>query len=386
MGLAGTSDWRVALVQPLGANDHYQQDKLNVRRIEQQKDWFCGAACSVMFTEFFNVVWDQVGAYSRIHDRQRFQVERLYSDPKGIADFLNSALAGQLAAPIADSNPVDAKSALDAILRCIRYLKFPAICLTHNGDHWIVVDGIRYVERIDGSKDYIGVYAQNPWYNLSPNLYIDIDEFIANWITPNTWGVQWLNRRVIMSDGNTVALAGNRIASLGMRQIPVRLADLGGGAFHIDPTSLALNALRSQGFNSIRPIAGGGAPVREPVRVLEAGSDRYYWIVALDATGVPEFEDFVYAAISEDGQRLFEVAQLARQLNIPTLEEAKLDLGNSNPGKTVVVEPQVKWARRFVTPSRFDVYYDATVDGAAIYYLRTGRSVSSLDMPRTGGG
>ncbi|MHC2531900.1 hypothetical protein [Bradyrhizobium diazoefficiens] len=375
---------RVALLQPLADSDQYQESRLKVDRIEQERDWYCGAACAVMFTEFFQVDWDQTQAYAKIHDPARFEIEQLYSDPSGIARFLNTVLAEKLSVRIAECDPPDAKTTLDSILRCLRRLELPALCLTHGGDHWIVVEGIRYIEHLDGSKDYIGVYIQNPWYNFSPNAYVDVDEFVGNWITPNVWGRQWLNKRIVMSDGDATAIAENRISPVGNRQIRAAVTVSVGSP--PDPTSLALRAVRAHGFTSIRATAGGGATVRAPVRVSDTDSRTFYWIVMLDASDVAEFQAFVYAAVSEDGQKLFEVARSGRQLDIPTIDETRQDVARLKPGRAIVVDEQLRWGKHFMTPSRFDVYYNVTVDGEQFFYLRNRTLVSSLEAPRRAGG
>lgn len=377
-----SSSGHVALLQPLADSDSYQENRLDINRIEQEKDWYCGAACAAMFTGFFEVISNQKDAYTRIHDPTRFETEQLYSDPIGIAGFLNSVLVDKLSVRITDCDLPDAKTTLDAILRCLRQLRLPALCLAQGGDHWIVVEGIRYIEHHDSSKDYIGVYMQNPWYNFSPSAYVDIDEFVTSWIKPNAWGRKWLNKRIVMSDGNAIVIAENRISPVGSRQTrPPVTASVGAP----DPISIALNAVKAHGFASIRATAGGGAPVHAPVRVNDTDSRTYFWIVVLDATQVSEFQDFVYAAVSEDGQRLFEIARFEKQLDIPTITEARRDVAASSP-RAIIADEQVRWSRHFLTPSRFDVYYHVKVGGELFFYLRNRKLVSSLDNQRKAGG
>ena len=357
----------------------FQEDRLPVDRIEQTRDWFCGAACACMTTHFFGQDWDQAKAYGLIHDAARFAREQLYSDPVGMAGFINQILKDKIGFQISEFDAVTAQDAADNILRCCRYLKIPAICLTHGGDHWIVVNGIRYSEASGGERSYIGVYADNPWYKIPANTYIDIGEFWEQWFTPNKWGQTWAGKRVLMSDGRNVPLTSNTVAGRSIRLMAILPAVTAKNALDV-----GVRALESHGFKSVRRIGGGGAPAREPLSVTSDCDGSRYWIVALDATETPEIGNFIYAALAADG-RLLQVATMGRELDIPAKNEVETDLRRMFQSATVSVGDTLKWGRHYQTPTRFDVYRDVAIGGDQKFYLRDMRIVDNLDMAVSGG-
>lgn len=356
------------------------EDRLRIQRFDQERTWYCGAACAAMFAKHFSKNIVQSDAYAQIHNAERFAVEYLYSDPRGIMDYLNQLALRPAQPEMIDFDALNAAGALDCILQNIRYRKWPSISLTKGGDHWIVVDGIRYAEEEAGARRYLGVYVQNPWKGTPPELYVDALEFSKEWLTPNQWGVAWLNKTVVMATGAPKRFRNN---SLVLQLSRIRSAPKMVSAQ--DPRHFAKSLLDEQGFAHIRLAAGGGAVVSTPLRVLDEDNASNYWIAPLDATENEQFADFIYVAISETGDRLFEIANMSVALNIPTASEAKQDLLQRFPDTAIDVEDQLRWSRSRMTPSRFDVYRRIQLGDRRLLYLKTGDVVESLAKQSAGG-
>ena len=357
---------------------HWMETRLHVSRVDQRKKWFCGAACAEMILEHFGLEIDQAEAYSQIHDRDRFQTERLYSDPQGLVEYINNQNDQTEMVDVVDITSEEDSEVIDDIFRVLMTNRTPAALLALGGDHWVVIDGVRYQDSLDGRRNYAGFYIQNPWKGSTPDLWVEIEEFGKRWIQPNKFGERWLGKLVLIAnpDGRR-RLVNNRFVDL--QRLP-------GSAVLDDPESSTLSLVQELGFQQFGPIAGGGAVVLEPLQVLNEDDSTSFHLVPLDAVANREFGDFVYVAVDDDSQKVLEISRLSEQLDIPTDEEALQGAQQVFPDANLVVEPEVYWRTRLGAVSRTDVYRKINVDGVTFYMLRDGTLQRSLELRPSYGG
>ncbi|MFM7859033.1 MAG: hypothetical protein ACKPCM_05450, partial [Pseudanabaena sp.] len=282
---------------------------LEISRFPQQRSYYCGPACAQMFLSLprFSISSPQQIAYDQIK-ALNIEPDKWYSDPFGLSKYISDILPDQLSSDIADVVTLtnQLQSALDQINYTVSFLEIPCILLTLAGNHWVVVDGIRYDEDPSGKKEIMAVRIRDPWTTSPDFSYVPITEFRQTHFLPIKIGDKWKDKYVILSHPT-----GSEILVTTQKDI----TPLGGGA-GTSPEDLAILNLELQGFENIKSIEGGGALVLSSVSVTGLDGASSYTIVPLDATQAKEFQDFVYVAIEQVTNALLEVANLSSCLQI----------------------------------------------------------------------
>lgn len=354
----------------------YRDVAADVERLEQQTSYFCGAACSAMVLKANGVIVTQPDAYASIHNSERFKIEKLYSDPKGIADFMNERLDGDInKISVCVSGSFEA--ALGLIFGSISFHGNAAIALVQDGNHWVVVDEIRVVETEQGEQRAIGVFVENPWYGRPPRAYVSIEEFELNWLRPNRWGVTWKDQFVSVG-----ALTSKRVAK--PMQLSRRTSMLH-AMTAADPLSVALARLGDHGFENLSEIQGGGAAVQGPVRVSDDVTSTYYWIVPIDGMRDKAFSDFLFAAIDDITGNVLEVAKMGSALDLLSEAETRQRLSILAPASHIGEVSELLWVRSPTTMSRFDVCRRVEVDGEQLLLTIDGIKPATVSQQSFGG-
>lgn len=351
--------------------------RADIERVEQKRAYYCGPACCQMVLSKQNIPCDQADAFSKIQAANK-EGDFWFSDPDGIASFLNSAKGASIPQTIKPFVTESFQEALDRILYTIDFLRLPCISLTLSGAHWVVIDGIRAKVTPDGKEESLGAYIENPWYNEAPNYYSSVDDLISSVLLPNKHGEQWKGQLVVISDDAATQV---RTAS------PALTAPKAGGVVTDNPKEAALLAVELHGFESVKPIAeGGGAPVLTTMEVTGLDGWPDYYLVPLDATGTKEFKDFIYAAIDKTSGKLLQISTLSSVLQIYSDKEMQRDLGQKFPGAKVTIDPQLYWKPCQELRSRFNVVRRFFLDNeAGKLLLPTGKVVDSLTEFSQGG-
>ncbi|WP_263337943.1 cysteine peptidase family C39 domain-containing protein [Albidovulum salinarum] len=357
---------------------YWMEARLDVARVDQRKKWFCGAACSEMILEHFALEIDQATAYEQIHDRERFKVERLYSDPQGIVDYLNAMNDSTEMIDVIDITSQNDSEVLDDIYRVLFAFQTPVALLALGGAHWVVVDGVRYRDDLDGRRQYAGFYIQNPWKGSTPSVWIEVDEFSSRWVQPNQFGQRWLGKIVLVATprgrrklSNLKLTRSELLPPTGERQAP---------------KDVALKELAALGFENMQEISGGGALVLRPVEVLNEDDGTRFQIVPIDAVLNREFSDFVYVCINDGNQRVLEISGMSEQLDIPSDVEALERFNQVFPNEEITIDPDIYWRARLGAVSKTDVYRKARVNSDDFFLLRDGTILRELEInPSVGG-
>jgi hypothetical protein len=351
----------------------FRENRIAVDRVEQKRSYYCGPACSQMFLGHYRIPCDQADAFDKIQQKD-VEPTAFYSDPTGIAAFLNST--GAVTVTIDFFQTTDFQALLNRINYTIEFLQMPCLLLSQAGGHWVVVDATRVNVDPTGHTDFLGLYIQNPWFNEVPDYYVTVAELQESVILPDTFGTKWKGQLVILSDNSTVPL----------KNVSPVTSVLHGGGADSSPAGLALQNLELQGFDNIRPIAaGGGAPVLKTLEVtgLDGASD--YLLVPLDGVNNKEFKDFIYAAIRKKDSQLLAVTTLGNALQIYSDEEMERDLKAKFPDKRIDIEPGFFWKSCFELRSRFNVVRKFKQDGVEKFLLPNGDVVDFLSDFTKGG-
>lgn len=334
------------------------EKKVMVDRYEQKLSFYCGAACSKMMLGKYGVHVNQREAYEKIHSRERFKTEKMYSDPDGISDYLNHMTPDSIDFVVDDYSTDSPIKIMQRIFYTISFLNMPVITLVDSGNHWVVIDGVRYTETTDGKREILGLYIKNPWFKTISPIYQSAKELIENKLRPNKWGKKWLSKLVIISDQRQPLLM----------DIPLRTPVLpiaGGGGSEV----VALSAMEQQGFVDVTPISGGGAAIYSDIQVKDINGTHVYTISILDAIRTAEWKDFVYLAYDLSGS-LLEIASFASVLEIPDDNETRLMANIRFNGMQLSIDPNYYYIESYFTTSRFDVYRKITVGGESYYMHR----------------
>lgn len=353
--------------------------RLAVKRVRQQKDWFCGAACSEMVFSFFGKSISQEAAYNAIHNEDRFTKELMYSDPAGIVSYINANNDDLQMLDTMEVSKEDVAIVLDAIFRAIYGGHFPVVALVQNGGHWIVVSGVRYSHTLEKTQLYSGVYVENPWRDSQPGVYIAMNEFTARWLTPNQYGVTWKDRLVILTDKRDQIRSANMYLTASDREFTT--ASLEGFT-----SSRISSSLSAHGFDKVGSIEGGGATVRRPVEVIDEDTRSGFTIFPMDFLKEQSFKNFVYVSIENSTGDLLEIMPMSDELNIPDDAEVMMAARLHYQGATISVDPKYYWRRSADIKFRIDVYRKLEVNGAPYFMLRDGRFTKELVDRRPFGG
>lgn len=336
------------------------EKRLDVVRYEQKLSYYCGAACSKMVLDKYDIYINQREAYNAIHNTARFPIEKMYSDPDGISEYLNHKTPNSIDFVVDDYSTKDAEEIIQRIFYTLSYLEMPVITLVDSGNHWVVIDGVRYTETTEGKRDIIGLYIKNPWFKTVSPIYQSADEFIKNKLRPNKWGSKWANKLVIISDQATSPLV-----NLPVRELQFVMA---GGGGQIVP---AQGILEQHGFIGATQIVGGGAAVYSDIEVMDLDGNHNYTISPLDALRTDEWKDFVYVAYSLSG-KLLEVASFSSVLDFPDDDEVALLAKDRFNVSSIEIDPKYYYIESYFTSSRFDVYRKLVVDNDTFYLHRNG--------------
>lgn len=343
--------------------------RADVARIEQKRAYYCGPACCQMFLGRYNVACDQSDAYEKIQASNK-ESEFYYSDPHGIASFLNSAEKQFTPNDISPFTTKNFQDLLDRLFYTLDFLKFPCITLTQSGAHWVVIDGFRAMVSSDGVTQSLGVYVENPWYNEVPDYYSSIDDMSSTLILPNKYGEKWKDQFVILSDDSKSQLKP---------VVPFPVAAKAGGAVSADPDDAALLAVSLHGFESVRPISsGGGAPVLQTMEITGLDGWNDYYLVPLDATKTPQFKDFVYAAIDKVSGKLLQIATLSKALQIYSANELQRDISYKFPKSKITILPGYFWKPSNELRSRFNVVRKFMLDSQQKIMCPSGKIIDTL--------
>jgi hypothetical protein len=355
-----------------------KEKRLQISRFVQQKTWYCGPACAQMFLSLppFSKPSPQQTAYDRIRTLA-IETDKWYSDPAGLSKYIDNVISENLSSDIVDlaTSSDQFQAALDQINYTISFLEIPCIALTLSGNHWVVIDGIRYDEDPSGKKEVTAVCIRDPWSTSPDFSYVTIAEFRQTHFLPNKIGKKWKDKYVILTQAPDQEL-------LVAKQKDI--TPLGGGAGD-SPEAIALLNLELQGFESIKPISGGGAPVLSPVSVTGLDGASSYTIVPLDATQTKEFQDFICVAIEQDTKALLEVANLSSTLQIYNDQEMNQRLQDLFPGKQFEIESGCFWKPSFELRSRLAVVRRFKLEGQTMFFLPDGTVSESLTEFSKGG-
>jgi hypothetical protein len=357
----------------------FKEKRLSVRRFPQQKSWYCGPACAQMFLSLpqFSIPSPQQVAYERIRALDA-EPDKWYSDPLGLSKYVSDVLPDKISPDIADIATVSDRfqTALDRINYTISFLEIPCITLTLSGNHWVVVDGIRYDEDPSGKKEITAVCIRDPWSTSPDFSYVTVSEFRQTHFLPNKIGERWKDKYVILTQPiNQVLLVANQ------KDIPLLGGGAGGG-----PEEVAILNLELQGFENVRPISsGGGAPVLLPISVTGLEGASNYAIVPLDATQTREFQDFIYVAIEQGTNALLEVANLSSALQIYNDREMNQRLQELFPGRQFEIENGYFWKTCFELRSRLVVARRFRIEDEQMFLLPDGTVAETLTDFTKGG-
>ncbi|HYW18882.1 MAG TPA: hypothetical protein VE956_06115 [Nodularia sp. (in: cyanobacteria)] len=352
----------------------FEDKRVDVKRVEQQRSFYCGPASSEMFLSHFNVPSIQAVAYEEI---QKFNVEPndWYSDPDGLAKYVSASLADNIFQDIDDYVSGTFEQALNKLYYTIAFLKIPCITLVLEGGHWVVVDGIRFKQEPNKEPEIVGFYVRDP-YPSSPDFsYVSLSEFSKSKFLPNKVGDKWKDKYVILSKQADQGLLGIKGKDI--------MPKAGGGAMD-DPVEIALQNLELQGFDKVAKVKGGGAAVLKPVEVEGLDGASSYTIVLLDATETPEFQDYIYVAIDKN-KALLETTTQRNALQIYNDDEMKIHLEQLFPGKTIKIIKGCFWKPSFELRSRLAVARRFNLDEKDMFLLPNGTVAESLTGFTKGG-
>ncbi|WP_374501482.1 hypothetical protein [Zoogloea sp.] len=363
------------------------------KRVEQQTSFFCGAACCKMLLDRVGVAVAQPNAYVAIHDTERFKTEELYSDPIGVSKYINDVTPNTIDFDVKAFDGTDPKSLLDEIYFTIRFLQIPCLVLVRQGNHWVVVHGVRVSEGADGSRAICGVFIQDPWYAQADNKYVAATEFLSGWLTPVKWGVTWKGKLLIISDGlNHNARTPPPLISGFGPLLPRQAVAATTNHYLAGVGSLgrinksAIDALTAHGFSEIVEIkSGGGADLLVPLDVTSIDGDDFT-IVPMDGVASSHFVDFVYVALSAANGALLEICRLERAIYIHSDDEALSVLSQRFPTAKIDITPGYFWKSSFRTMSRFSVFRKVLIDSQVRYLFTSGDVATTLDDDVVAGG
>ncbi|WP_310632613.1 hypothetical protein [Paraburkholderia sp.] len=348
----------------------FEDEMTPVQRLDQQTPYFCGAACAVMILRRYNVSTDQSSAYHVIHNDARFEIEKLYSDPKGMQEYLLEQLPAASYVPSINSGATFTE-ALSCIFNGISFANAPCAVLVHDGNHWVVVDGARILVNGRGDSAIVGVFVQNPTTGSTPECYVEADEFKKIWLTPNQYGRTWLNKFVTV--GSNTAEHGKPVNAISVVDLfAVKKNGLDETLATDDLIKMALGNLLANGFSDANAISGGGADVTQPIPVYDESDNFSHWIVPVDLTQDKTFSDFCYCALNTGSGALLEVARMDAALNVLNDKEVTALLANQFSGQVIDVRPRFYWIRSAYVLSRFDVVRLATVSGKQVSVFKGG--------------
>lgn len=352
----------------------FEDKRLNVIRIDQQRLFYCGPASSGIFLSHFNISSIQEVAYEEIQ-KLNTEPNEWYSDPDGLSKYISASLPDNIFDNIDNYVAVTFQDALDKLYYTINFLEIPCITLVLEGGHWVVVDGIRFRKEPDKEVEIIGFYIRDP-YPSSPDFsYVSLSEFSKSKFLPNKVGNKWKDKYVILSkeaDRKLLTAKGKELMPKG-----------GGGP--TDPTDIALENLQLQGFENIKKIKAGGAAVLNNVDVkgLDGASD--YTIIPLDATATPEFKDYIYVAIDKDSKGLLETSIQRNVLQIYSDDEMRTHLEQLFPEKTIEIIEGCFWKPSFELRSRLAVARRFKLDNKEMFLLPNGNVAENLTGFTKGG-
>lgn len=356
----------------------FHDKRFEVTRFPQQRAYYCGPASAQIFLSLtrFSIKSPQSVAFDVIK-RNNLEPDNWYSDPSGLSSYINDLLPNTKALRIrdVDTSQDQLQIALNQINYTISFLEIPCITLVLAGNHWIVVDGLRYEVSPNGTKDIVAFFIRDPWATSPDFSYVTISEFCQTRFLPNKIGEKWKDKYIILTQPTSEELLVTN---------PKNVIPLGGGAGR-SPQDLALLNLELHGFENVKPIQGGGAPVFSPISVTGLDGATDYSIIPLDATQTREFQDFVYSAIELSTDTLLETARLSDVLQIFTNEEMLLRLEELFPGRSFQIEDGFFWKPCFELRSRLAVARRFRLEGESMFLLPDGSAAKVLSDFAKGG-
>jgi hypothetical protein len=340
---------------------------------KQEKFNFCGPACSQMFLSHFGITnTQQSTAFEEIRKlNTETNPEAFYSSPEGLGGYLSEVIPDHINVFSSDTLPDN----LDKIYNTIRFTQIPCISLINKGAHWIVIDGIRFNEGADGKIEITAVHYLDPGDNSPSEGYKFMAALQQQFFLPNTYGNKWKSKLVILSKKIDKEIIKTEAKTL---TIP------GGGTG--TPIDIALANLDIYGFNNVKQIPGGGAPVTEPIFITALDGASNFTIVPLDAQSTQEFKDFIYVAIEEETNNLLEIANFTKVLQIDNDQEMESKLQEKFPGESFEIIPGYFWKQCFELRSRLSVARRFRLRDKEMFLLPNGNVTDILTESAIGGG
>ena len=374
------SQYRVGSVED-GQMAKIRNIETQVKRIQQETDVHCGAACSAMLFAYYEMSISQSDAYKVIRGNNR-EPNSFYSDPDGIASCLNHAnfLPDNIQFNVSDFSVNEADLLSQRIYYNLSILGMPSVVLVNHGNHWLIVDGVRCSESADGDRNVYGYWFTDPFRTQPQRYFVPIDEATSEYFTPNHFGQFWKDKLVLISD--------DRNQELNLDLIPMRPQPMGGAglAFHPggdDP----IPQLRYFGYEGVRELIGGGSLQSSPMPIRAIDDGRVlYWLKSLDAINDRELQSLIYIAVEEGSNRLLEMTDDMQKITfIDDASASDLLRQNFPNANTISVVPGYFWKRSIEIRSRFSFVRRAKVDELEVYILPGGEIRTELFMPRKGG-
>jgi hypothetical protein len=343
----------------------------------QEKFNYCGPASSQMFLSHFEITnTQQETAFAEI-GKLNTETDPLafYSSPEGLSSYLDKLIPDNIAVASSDT----LQENLDGIYHTICSTQMPCVSLVNKGDHWIVIDGIRFSELADGKIEITAVHYLDPSDNSPREGYFFVAA-LKQIFSPNKHGRKWENKLVILSKKIDQKFLRRTQTEAKILTIP------GGGA--ATPIDIALANLDIYGFNNVQkiPDIGGGAPVTDPVFITGLDGASNFTIVPLDATATKEFQDFIYVAIEEGTNNLLEISNFTKVLQIDNDQEMEEKLQQKYPGTPFEIIPGCFWKPCFELRSHLSVARRFRLENKEMFLLPNGNATDLLTESPIGGG
>ncbi|MEA5392102.1 papain-like cysteine protease family protein [Cyanobium gracile UHCC 0139] len=347
-----------------------------IQFFHQEKFNYCGPTCGQMYISFFGPVSvDQSTAFQKIRElNTETNPEAFYSSPEGLCGFLSTVTPNQ---PLIAYSSVTLDEHLKNIYHALHVDGIPCVCLVNSGAHWTVIDGIRFNQVAGEPIEVTAIHYLDPSDKNPSEGYKFMAALSQQYFMPNTYGLKWKDKLVALSKPQIPNLFQPLNVNSKILSIP------GGGAGSIVDSALA--NLDVYGFSGATRIAGGGAPVVDPILVTGIDGAPSYTIVPLDGSLTNEFRDLVYVAIEYETNNLLEIASFTNVLQIYNDQEAELVLKEKYPGQLLDIIPGCFWKPCFELRSFFSVARRFRLEGREMYLLPGGVTADSFSISTVGG-
>lgn len=183
----------------------YWERFLAVNRLEQETNYYCGAASAQMILDFLhgwggNPQINQDDLYETIQDHK--QDNNFYTDPDGLAGCLNKESPSANRWFVYSGGDGDQEKVCRKMAVTMDTYDSPPPVLIFDGDHWVVVSGVTATESPSMAKKSFIIYTiriHDP--GIGSNVQeIEYYNWCSMYMTKNTWGQTWLDKYVCIVD------------------------------------------------------------------------------------------------------------------------------------------------------------------------------------------